>query len=110
MTMLSVNMQIRDRNKSGRVSDLFVEYNDTTLSLNNYEIRRFLGWPPGRLLQSTLFKIRQSTDSSFVIEGGGAGHGVGMCQWGAMQMSGEGFRYYHILGKYFKGCFLKKLY
>jgi stage II sporulation protein D len=109
-TRLSLNIKVNNRFKSGRVSELMVSYADTVLHLKNYEIRRFLGWPPGTLLPSTLFRITKNGDSSFAIEGGGAGHGVGLCQWGAMRMSEEGFRYYHILGKYFKGCYLKKLY
>lgn len=109
-TEIKLNFHITDRYKSGRVSGMRIEYGDTLLHLAGYEIRRFLGWPPGQLLPSTLFRLRKKNDSAIVIEGGGAGHGVGLCQWGAMRMSVEGFRYYHILGKYFKGCYLKKIY
>ncbi len=109
-TDLKLHIKVTGRYKSGRVSELTVIYADTTLRLQQYEIRRFLGWPPGSLLPSTLFRIRKNDDRSFILEGGGAGHGVGLCQWGAMRMSEEGFRYYHILGKYFRGCYLKKIY
>jgi len=109
-TLVTIGLRVSERFKSGRVKELVITTKDNRFILENYKIRRFLGWPPGTLLPSTLFRIYSSNDTTFVIEGGGAGHGVGMCQWGAMRMSEEGFQYYHILGKYFKGCYLKKIY
>ena len=37
------------------------------------------------------------------MKGLGSGHGVGMSQWGAKQMAGEGAGYYRILSHYYKG-------
>ena len=89
---------------------LKIEYADTSFILNNYEIRRLLGWPPGNSLKSNLFYFDQSSDSTLTLFGGGFGHGVGMCQWGAMNMSERGFKYYHILSKYFPGTILMRAY
>lgn len=35
--------------------------------------------------------------------GGGWGHGVGMCQWGAQRMAGQGYNYRQILEYYYSG-------
>jgi stage II sporulation protein D len=109
-TEVQIGFQVTNRFESGRVKDLRIIISDTSLNLRTYDIRQFFGWPPGTLLPSTLFHFSSENDTTLTIEGGGAGHGVGLCQWGAMRMSEEGFLYYHILGKYFKGCYLKKLY
>ncbi|MFN4070398.1 MAG: SpoIID/LytB domain-containing protein [Thermus caldifontis] len=42
-------------------------------------------------------------------EGRGAGHGVGLSQWGAKGMAEAGYGYREILGHYFSGTFLSDL-
>ncbi len=48
--------------------------------------------------------------AALVLRGGGWGHGVGMCQWGAVgrAMSGQGHR--EILRAYFAGADVAKVY
>src|SRR5262249_37453453 len=41
--------------------------------------------------------------NAFVFSGGGFGHGVGMCQTGAMGMAEAGFKYTDILRHYYRG-------
>jgi stage II sporulation protein D len=106
---IKLSLEISGRDSSGRITELKAAYADTTLNLAAYEIRKFFGWPPGKYLKSTLFYIEQDSDSSMVLVGGGSGHGVGMCQWGAMNMAERGFRYYHILSKYFPGTKLARI-
>ena len=45
-----------------------------------------------------------------VAEGMGAGHGVGMCQWGAVGRARAGQRYPEILAAYFPGTELQHAY
>lgn len=102
---------VLERTSSGRVARMQITYGDTSLTLQGYEIRRFFPFSRTRNLPSTLFTISSLGDSLLLIQGGGFGHGVGMCQYGAMNMSEKGFRYYDILvNKYFKGTYLKKVY
>ncbi len=54
----------------------------------------FIG-PPPPLLATNQF--------SLLIKGAGAGHGVGMSQWGAYQLANKGIRYRQILGHYYRG-------
>ena len=67
-------------------------------------IRRLLGG-----LKSTLFEVTRQGDG-FVIRGAGFGHGVGMCQMGAIGMAGAGRSHAQILGHYYRGSHLHRLY
>ena len=110
-TELFFEAKVLKRSTSGRVSELQISFGDTTFILQGYEIRNFFTSPQGNHLPSTLFTIKAISDSLLVINGGGFGHGVGMSQFGAMNMSEKGFKYYDILvNKYFVGTYLKKVY
>lgn len=50
-----------------------------------------------------------SNDSTFILKAGRYGHGVGMSQYGAMEMARQGFSYDEILGFYYPGCTNVKL-
>jgi len=106
----NLNLSILSRTETGRVNELKIATDDTSVVLNNIQLRRILGEVGGRALASTLFYLSQENDSTITIHGGGFGHGVGMCQWGAMNMSKRGFKYYHILNKYYPGTLLTKGY
>lgn len=45
-----------------------------------------------------------ATKDSLVVESTGAGHGVGLCQWGAGELARQGRSYRAILEFYFPGC------
>ncbi len=60
-------------------------------------------------LPSGMFVVRVEEDEkglpvSFVFEGGGWGHGVGMCQTGAIGMAEHGHAYRSILRHYYNGA------
>ena len=67
-------------------------------------IRRLLGG-----LKSTLFEVKRD-GKTFVFHGAGFGHGVGMCQLGAIGMADAGKSNKDILGHYYRGTHLHKLY
>lgn len=48
-------------------------------------------------------KILPTTSDSFVIKGDGNGHGVGMCQNGAIGLAAQGYSYEQILKHYYTG-------
>lgn len=109
-TQLLFKARVLDRTDQGRVQKMQITYGDTSFVLEGYTIRRFFSGPKLGHLKSRFFSLSE-TDSSLVVNGGGFGHGVGMCQWGALNMSEKGFKYYDILvNKYFKGTYLKKVY
>ena len=86
---------------SGRVEQLAI--GDTRLT--GRELRRLLG---GRALKSTLFNLR--VDDGFVLfMGSGAGHGVGLSQWGARELARQQRSYREILAHYYPGTSLRRL-
>ncbi len=108
---LFCKFNVLERTSSGRVKALKIEYADTSIVLNNFAIRKFFTDGDGKSLPSLLFKLSLQNDSTLVITGGGYGHGIGLCQWGALNMSEMGFRYYDILvNQYFPGTYLKEMY
>ncbi len=56
-----------------------------------------------RALQSTLFSVNEQA-GGFVFEGVGFGHGVGLCQRGAMARARRGETMREILGTYYPGA------
>ena len=92
-------LQVTERTPSGRVSVLEVASATKTITLRTESmIRSLLGSLP-----SVLFVI-EPTDAGFTIYGGGYGHGVGMCQEGAMGMARRGYDAKAILSHYYPGA------
>ena len=95
----------RQRGVSGRIGVLAIEGDKGRVEVSgDLHIRRLLGG-----LKSTLFEVSRQGDG-FVIRGAGFGHGVGMCQMGAMGMAAAGRRSAQILAHYYRGSHLHRLY
>ncbi|HEX7493616.1 MAG TPA: SpoIID/LytB domain-containing protein [Bacteroidales bacterium] len=56
-------------------------------------------------LRSTFFSLYAKGDS-VIFDGRGYGHGVGLCQEGAMEMASRGFNYKQIIDFYYSGVFI----
>ncbi len=102
-----------ERGPSGRIIRLrIVGSKHTVIVGKELEIRRWLS--PSHLYSSA-FIVRSERDDDgkavrFRLEGAGWGHGVGLCQIGAAMMAMQGYPMEDILGHYFRGATLKKLY
>lgn len=59
------------------------------------------------ILKSNYFEVELNQNKEIVIDGKGSGHGVGMCQWGAIGQSKLGVDYLNILSHYFPGTKIK---
>jgi len=80
---------------------IYLECNNSKVALKN--IRADLQ------LKSTFFSISRLSGDSIIFKGRGYGHGLGMCQEGAMRMSKMGYSYMDILNFYFKNIQLMDL-
>lgn len=101
------------RGPSGRIYKLKIEGSKKTVIVGKeLEIRRWLS--PSHLLSSAfVVSAEREADGTvlrFIFDGGGWGHGVGLCQIGAAVMAVKGFKAKDILAHYFTGAVLKKLY
>ena len=61
------------------------------------------------VIWSNDFTVTKS-GADFVFSGKGAGHGVGVCQWGMAGMAKQGKNHYEILKFYLKGIEIRKMY
>jgi Sporulation protein and related proteins len=59
-------------------------------------------------LRSTFFSVYAIGDS-IVLKGRGYGHGVGLCQEGAMEMATKGFNYKQIIDFYYFGVLISDI-
>lgn len=97
------SIRILSKDKSGRVKIMEVKAKNGTYKVSGDDIRKMLN------VKSRLFKLKFS-ENNVIIEGRGFGHGVGMCQWGAIGMAMEGWNFKKILKYFYKGVRLKKIY
>jgi stage II sporulation protein D (peptidoglycan lytic transglycosylase) len=93
------DISIQSYTSTGRVRVLKVLYDKGVLTVKATDLRKMLGW---KRLPSTKFTFTRKGDE-LVFEGKGYGHGVGLCQWGALEMAREGKSYREILSFYYPG-------
>lgn len=96
---------------SGRVASLAVTTSRRTYHVRGNDIRFVLRAADGEILHSTYFVIAgepagDGTVTGLTLEGRGNGHGVGMCQWGAIGRARAGQDYRTILQTYYPGTTL----
>jgi len=112
-----LNLHIKERSPSGRVEALDVVTERGSYRIRGDKIRWALkrGSNPNSILPSTWFdlKIERGNDNSInrvIAWGRGKGHGVGMCQTGAIGMARKGYPYKDILIHYYPGVKIIKCY
>ncbi len=94
------SIKLLKNRRSGRVNTMFIKTNKDEYRIASYNIRKILAQGSSGLLKSTYFDLKIKGDS-LVIEGHGFGHGVGMCQFGAIEMARRGKSYREILRHYY---------
>jgi stage II sporulation protein D len=110
-------LEVLERSFSGRVTALRIETTEGSFVVRGDRIRWVLrpASRPREILRSTLFKLEAQADGAgqlvaVRIRGGGWGHGVGLCQVGAITLSRLGVRPERILRYYYPGTRVEKLY
>jgi stage II sporulation protein D len=86
---------------AGRPVELMM---DNGKSVSGYDfwikVGQKLGWDK---VPGTRYDLMVAKDGSVVFESSGAGHGVGLCQWGAAELARQGWSCRSILKHYFPG-------
>ncbi|MFS8638357.1 MAG: hypothetical protein FWJ74_09735, partial [Gemmatimonadota bacterium] len=105
----------RGRTPSGRVASLRVVADGREFVVATPDsIRRVLQPERGRWLNSARFTLeverRGGEVTGVVATGGGWGHGIGMCQMGAIGRARAGQDYRRILRTYYRDTEIVKLY
>lgn len=93
---------------SGRVATTTIVTDRGSFVVRGNDVRFVLRQPGGGILNSTYFSAEtvQASDGSLVrliLRGNGYGHGVGMCQWGAIGRARAGQDFRTILQTYYPG-------
>jgi stage II sporulation protein D len=93
------NLTTLTHSRAGRVVRLRVLHSGGELILRGEELRRAIGYT---VIPSTLFEV-ELVGREAVLSGRGAGHAVGLCQWGAKELAVLGYTFSTILHYYFPG-------
>lgn len=109
------DIRIRKRSESNRVSSLELRFERGSVELSGDSIRRAIRRPEGGILRSSLLsRVGVESSSQGIrrvrISGQGFGHGIGMCQYGAMGMAEAGYSYDQIIRFYYRGAKLQRFY
>jgi stage II sporulation protein D len=91
--------------RGGRVAKLRILHSGGELILRGEELRKAVGYT---IIPSTQFAI-ESIGQDVVLSGFGAGHAVGLCQWGAKELAELGYSFATILRYYYPGTELQNL-
>jgi stage II sporulation protein D len=89
--------------RAGRVATLRILHSKGELILRGEELRKAVGYT---VVPSTQFTI-ESVGAEVVLSGYGAGHAVGLCQWGAKELAELGYSFSAILRYYYPGTELQ---
>jgi stage II sporulation protein D len=109
------DLQIAGRSVAGRAVELILVARGRAHPIRGQQvIRQVLRGSDGGWLRSTQFSLQTTRAGGRIVrvvaEGGGNGHGVGMCQWGAVGRARAGYPYRAILAAYFPGTEIRRLY
>ena len=99
---------VGSRTLSGRVGTITITTDRGNFVVRGNDTRFVLRAPGGELLNSTYFSVETTPASNgtlarLTLHGMGYGHGVGMCQWGAIGRARAGQDYRTILRTYYPG-------
>jgi stage II sporulation protein D len=109
------DLRLKSRSESLRVKELEIVFERRTFTIGGDGIRWILRKPGGGSLRSALIlKVhaakRKGRLSAVTIDGAGFGHGIGLCQYGAIGMALDGHDYRKIIEFYYHGARLVKGY
>lgn len=89
--------------RAGRVATLRILHSQGELIVRGEDLRKAVGYT---IVQSTQFSIESIGEEVF-LSGFGAGHAVGLCQWGAKELAELGYSFSSILRYYYPGTELQ---
>lgn len=99
------SIDIKDRDKSGRIRKMVLVTSEGPVSMSANQFR--LAVSPNVIRSANFEVIMDSEYARF--SGFGWGHGVGLCQWGASYMARKGYSTERILKHYYPGAKIERL-
>ncbi|MEO5618000.1 MAG: SpoIID/LytB domain-containing protein [Candidatus Eisenbacteria bacterium] len=113
-----LDVKVESRSRSGRVWRLGITTSTGRIIVPAYVLRQVMrrGGQAGSILRSNLFKVAVRRDPAtrapvaVVASGAGSGHGVGLCQTGALGMARAGEKAKAIMEHYYPSAEIRALY
>jgi stage II sporulation protein D len=109
------DLELRDRTPGGRVAELAIVTAAGTYHVRGDRVRWVLTPASGKpaILRSALFELELVRDGDrlreVAVRGRGFGHGIGLCQTGALGMAAAGKSWREILEHYYPGATLDEV-
>lgn len=97
--------EISMEKKNNRIEKISISDENKKIEMTSNEFRKKLGYTN---LFSTIFEFQDLGDS-LMFNGNGAGHGVGLSQWGAYGLAVKKMKYEEILKYYYTGIKIEEL-
>lgn len=102
------HVAVNGTTRSGRAAAIDVETTRGAYAVRGDDIRYVLRTSSGEMLPSTYFSVEPEYGEDGLLKkitarGRGYGHGVGMCQWGALGRARAGHSFRQILSTYYPG-------
>lgn len=101
------DIRVLSRTKTDRLKAVEVRGRKKKQRITGADLRRLVGY---NKIWSTLVTRLDVGAGGLVVDGRGAGHGVGMCQWGARGMVEKGHSFDEALLRYYPGAELRRMY
>lgn len=99
-------IKLLDRKKDGRIGSInFIS--DKAHKLSGHQFRMKVG--PMKIKSTHITQASLEKEKA-IFKGKGFGHGVGLCQYGALGMAEQGFKAQEIVGHYYPQTKIKKIY
>jgi stage II sporulation protein D len=103
-----VSLALRSRTGSGRVETMDLHWSDgAQTQVTGHQFRMAMGHERVKSANFEVSRVsggRTGRDKHLEFTGKGAGHGAGMCQWGARNLAVSGRKYAEILRHYYPGA------
>jgi stage II sporulation protein D len=100
------SVEVVERSGTGRAARVAVEAGGARVTMTGADFRQRVGWSR---LRSLAFRVERR-GGAFEFAGRGAGHGAGMCQWGAAGLARDGLGWREILAHYYPGAEILRMY
>ncbi len=103
-------VEILGRDRHGRALKVRFEGSQGEIVMRGLDARQVMGLRSHFITKLELTRNKQGRLASVKVEGRGFGHGVGMCQIGAVELAKRGLSYEAILRHYYPGIELVEVY
>jgi len=101
------SISVLSKTKNDRIKDLQIIGNKDKIILSGENLRKIFGY---NKIKSTKIDKIEIDNNRIYFYGKGWGHGIGLCQWGANELTKQGKSFKEVIEYYYPKTKIKKLY